>query len=111
LSHSANGTLSIINNKRIFIHDERIRGRGLLVSACIPSDGLCGVRDGLVHGDGVELVVLFACCYDVYGCGSSFQRGVVPAEGDKVADFVVLLAILDGGGDHGNAAGGETGIV
>ena len=70
----------------------------MLISACVPGHGLCGVaRDRLVHGDGVKLFVGCASRHDVHGCGGCKERSVVPGEGYKVSDFVVLSTGNDGG--------------
>jgi len=81
-----------------------------LVSPGVPRHNAGVVRDSLVRGNGVELLIRSAGSHDVDGGGRAEERGVVPAEGDVGADLVVLGTRGNGGRHERDAAGGVGGI-
>jgi hypothetical protein len=111
LRSSTYATRRIINNKRVRLRQQGVRDGCCLVRPGIPRHDAGVVPDGLVRGNGVELLICCTSCHDVDGRGRAEERGVVPAKGDVGADFVVLGARGDGGCHEGDATGGVGGIV
>jgi len=107
MCRGTNATRSVINNQSICLRQQRVARRRLLITTCIPSYSPGSVRHRLIGGEGVELIVSGAGGHDVDCSGRREKRGVVPGEGDEVADLEVLSARDDGGGYHADAAGGE----
>lgn len=88
-SNSTHARIRIIDNKRIRLREQRVLYRGGLICASIPGQRTSSVGDGLVHGEGVGLRVCGAGGEDIDSGGRGGEGGVVPGEGDLVADLVV----------------------
>lgn len=101
----------VVDNESIGLGKKRHRSRLLILSG-IPDDGLRGVADGEIGGDGVGLGVEGAGCEDVDGGRGHGEGGVVPGEGDEVlagfrADLVVVRRQRVRR-DHRDTASGQT---
>lgn len=104
---SADAGLGIVDQQSVLLGQERHLSLWCLV--CVPYDRRLGGR--LVDSNSVGSLVGGAGGQDIDGRGRLGQRGVVPGEGDKVADLVELGAGEGAGRDHGDAACGEAVVV